>query len=862
MEIQGWKELTMSENGIRGIDLFKIAGESISGWIPSWKLGDQKPTRQPFCSLMEERLLMYLEYHPQVVWYGRGDISPAFASTYKMTLPLTTPFAINYLFDGNAHVYLPDAIGQLRDGSLLIAEAGMEQEKRRERNQAKAEAARKVVSAQGGMYWIGTETTLLPKRHANLVFLHARRQPFPSFPELAEALQVVWPWGEVACIQEVVEHLGERWSPAEKEAAAWKRCADAAASGHLLVDLANVQLTRQAPLICLPPDSPPILLDPLPSQLESSTHPEGASSLDTSVSEDNDGKPDLLSTFDDSHLDEKQRKRFLRNLRAVEAVMNGATLREAATEVGMAYSTLSRLVQRTVEFGQVACVPRATYHRDRELHPAFQQTIRLLYSRPTKLSIQAITEHVELKQMATRLQHDTGAAIALPSYDQVRRYIHTLQQEPTVRKERGEERGTRRERQSPFSFALSIPAPAQLAQVDEHTMELYVVTKDGIPVASRIHAAVLVCVKTAAIMSAVIALGPLAEEDYMRLVKGMLEPKDRLVLKAGCQHDWPCYGKPATIFHDRGKIFTSERARQVLVDRLGIITEQAPPYCPSAKGTVEALFRWMTQCFERRLPNTSFGIHDAQKAAEAGGMTMEELECYFLRAIVDDYQQNWDGLRRQKRNVLWEEAVRQTGVPQYLGAPDDLKLLLMKAQNRKLSSRAYRVHDRSRLSFQGNWYVSPGLLNRLAGREFEIYYDRRDVSVIYLFVDGSYVGEAYCPAFMGQRVSEWEAKAMRQADTKRAKAASAEGANVRAQIQEDIETTKKQRSKALRRREKARQFDQQREEIHPSYVFEVLEGLAPTARESLQLAEAIPDPEKVYSWEPLAIRYREKEGEW
>jgi hypothetical protein len=151
---------------------------------------------------MEERLLMYLEYHPQVVWYGRGDISPTFASTYKITLPLTTPFAINYLFDGNAHVYLPDAIGQLQDGSLLIAEAGMEQEKRRERNQAKAEAACKVASAQGGTYWIGTETTLLPKRHANLVFLHARRQPFPSFPELAEALQVVWPWGEVTCVQE------------------------------------------------------------------------------------------------------------------------------------------------------------------------------------------------------------------------------------------------------------------------------------------------------------------------------------------------------------------------------------------------------------------------------------------------------------------------------------------------------------------------------------------------------------------------------------------------------------------------------------------------------------------------------------
>ena len=185
----------------------------------------------------------------------------------------------------------------------------------------------------------------------------------------------------------------------------------------------------------------------------------------------------------------------------------------------------------------------------------------------------------------------------------------------------------------------------------------------------------------------------------------------------------------------------------------------------------------------------------------------------------------------------------------------------MKAQNRKLSSRAYRVHDRSRLSFQGNWYVSPGLLNRLAGREFEIYYDRRDISVIYLFVDGSYVGEAYCPAFMGQRISEWEAKAMRRADTKSAKAAGTEVAAVRAQIQEDIETTKKQRGKALRAREKARQLDRQREEIHPSYVVEALSSLAPTERLDRELAEATPDPQKVYSSQPLVIRYRDKEGD-
>src|SRR5207237_2793798 len=133
---------------------------------------------------------------------------------------------------------------------------------------------------------------------------------------------------------------------------------------------------------------------------------------------------------------------------------------------------------------------------------------------------------------------------------------------------------------------------------------------------------------------------------------------------------------------DRGKIFTSERARSVLVDRLGIITEQAPPYAPSAKGTVETLFRWMTQRFEKRLPNSSYGVYNAETAAQAGGMTLEDLERCFSQAIVDDYQREFNTTRQQRRYILWEQVVAASGVPQYLGSPDDLKLLLISAHNR------------------------------------------------------------------------------------------------------------------------------------------------------------------------------------
>jgi hypothetical protein len=117
---------------------------------------------------------------------------------------------------------------------------------------------------------------------------------------------------------------------------------------------------------------------------------------------------------------------------------------------------------------------------------------------------------------------------------------------------------------SSHSFVLSIAAPALVCQVDEHTLDQLVVTPDGTVITRRVHGAVLICVKTAAILGAVLSLDSLKEEDYMRLVKMAVEPKDRLTALYECKHPWPCTGKPAVIFHDRGKIFTSERATQVL----------------------------------------------------------------------------------------------------------------------------------------------------------------------------------------------------------------------------------------------------------------------------------------------------------
>src|SRR5258708_37386973 len=95
----------------------------------------------------------------------------------------------------------------------------------------------------------------------------------------------------------------------------------------------------------------------------------------------------------------------------------------------------------------------------------------------------------------------------------------------------------------------------------------------------------------------------------------------------------------------------------------------------------------------------------------------------------------------------------------WMGSQDDLKVLLMKAVNRKNPETGRYAITQNALSFLGRRYVSPGLLQRLRGKEIAIYYDRRDISVIYLVLEGELVGEALCTEFMGRRVSVWEANA-------------------------------------------------------------------------------------------------------
>ncbi len=317
------------------------------------------------------------------------------------------------MFEGKSHEYLPDYVGTLSDGGLLIAEAGRESEKSKGKALVKAEVARRLALLKGGVYWLGTETHLSERRHQNWLYLHARRQSFPTYQEIVEAILAHWAWRDLSSVHELVGRFGPHWSEGEVEAAVWKLVGDATASGRLLVDLAEVELSRGIPLALLEPGSPPILPDPLPSSLEevefdspSPAHSdEGDVVLDPRV-----GIPG--PTFDASVLPTTEEQvLFNRHLAAVTAVLAGMGTSRVAKAYSMGRSTLSRLVRRTKELGQIACVPHGTYHRERALHPELQQLIRKLYTQPIRPSVTAVYEDVQLKQLADLLRHGSKEGI-------------------------------------------------------------------------------------------------------------------------------------------------------------------------------------------------------------------------------------------------------------------------------------------------------------------------------------------------------------------------------------------------------------------------------------------------------------------
>ena len=809
--------MPVSDQGAPGLEIFKMAGKTISGWLPFEKTGAGPKSRLalPYATLEERDALLHLAFNPTVAYVQRGDIDKEFADAHRLGCRLPLPYVIPYMFEGREHLYYIDWVGILEGGKLFGVEASVEELKSDAQSQAKLDAAALHFRKLGGRFWLFLPTVVNDLRTYNLQRLNAHRPSFDGYQEIAPEIERLWLATEPVSIRALVTVLAERYGERLVEAAAWRRAALAVAEGRLVVDLDSVLLGLDTPLQLLPPHMRAIVPPELPSSLDEAraaappVEPVPVSLLP--------GR-----SVDPESLPEKKRPGFLRNLRAVLAVLAGKDESEVAREADLSAKQVRRLVARGQAEGEEGLVPYP--HRDpsTEIDEVFLEPIRRLAKRRQKLGYQAIAQAPELAAAAKKAERATGKRPGMPDYYAVRRFVKFLE---TKDREVGEARsGQRHVPHSAMSvkgYVHSLPSPVIVAQVDEHTMDVFIVTDSGLKLTERVHAAVLICAKTGAIIGAVLSPRALTEEDYLRLIKQAMEPKDRIVARAGCVNSWPCYGRPVEILSDRGKFVTSEHGTTVLVERFGINQSFAPPYAPSVKGVVEALFRWITERFAHRLPGTSKsspadrGTYESQAEALKAGITFSEFEALFYRAIVDGYMQDYDGLRGDIRQAIWDRDATQFGVPQQLGSPDETKLLLMRAHNPKHKEGLYLVQGGG-ISFRGHWYVGEeGLTARLRDELVGFLYDKRDIGTIYLIdKDGTVLGAAHCPDYADRRISIWEQDEEHRAEKRKAKEPRAISAGNLTTIIGDAQDIRRQRRKEAKAAARAQFLDGQQEEIH------------------------------------------------
>ena len=100
---------------------------------------------------------------------------------------------------------------------------------------------------------------------------------------------------------------------------------------------------------------------------------------------------------------------------------------------------------------------------------------------------------------------------------------------------------------------------------------------------------------------------------------------------------------------------------------------------------------------------------------------------------------------------------------------------------------------------------------------------------------------------------------MRKHDGEQAKIAREQGLPVRARIQDEAGAARRRRSAEIRASEQARQWDRQREDIHPAEVVERLAAVSAKKTASPKLPPAVPDADPDRPVRALPVRLLREE---
>jgi transposase InsO family protein len=211
------------------------------------------------------------------------------------------------------------------------------------------------------------------------------------------------------------------------------------------------------------------------------------------------------------------------------------------------------------------------------------------------------------------------------------------------------------------------------------------------------------------------------------------------------EDDWNVACVPQRVFTDRGEL--NGKQIEGAIEGLGISIQNAPPYFPQAKGTIESMFYHMTA---RIKPHVE-GIVSGNRIRDRGeldtrlksNLSIEEVTAILIKCIIfynnfhviEDYplteQMLEQGVEKIPRQIWEFGLMNQKGQLRVL--PNDIirMHLLPTDSTASITSKGVRFKQllyASEYSLKNNWFQTA----RIKGSsKIKVWYDPRDLTIIY-----------------------------------------------------------------------------------------------------------------------------------
>ena len=307
--------------------------------------------------------------------------------------------------------------------------------------------------------------------------------------------------------------------------------------------------------------------------------------------------------------------------------------------------------------------------------------------------------------------------LALPSYHVVWRIYQAIPDEQKVYAHEGE-------RAYKHKFGIihrwSAQYPNEIWQCDHKELPLYATDLRG-----RVGKVWLTAV----------------EDDYSRAILGYylgIEAPSSLRVALALrqaiwykpEESWPMCGIPEKFYTDHGSDFKSSHIEQVAADlKFEAIDSQVGEAEP--RGKVERLFRTTEQMF----------VPDIKSPKEAP-LPIEDIDQAFRKWLLETYLVLKNDDLGQSPLERWTAAAR---IPRMPENRESLDLMLLhvgkprKVRRDGIRFKTFRYFDLS--------------ISKFVTEEVSVRYDPRDMSEIYLYADGTFVGKAFCRELEGKETS-------------------------------------------------------------------------------------------------------------